>query len=114
MVFVSHRLSSATTANKIIVLENGKIVEMGDHTTLMHNRGHYYTLFSTQASRYLSEDADINSMVMETRRKQTAPDGAPSPLPPRMPSDFPQGEHAPHHPDAPNPPNDPNRKDGIR
>lgn len=113
-VFVSHRLSSATTANKIIVLENGKIVEMGDHTTLMHNRGHYYTLFSTQASRYLSEDADINSMVMETRRKQTAPDGAPSPLPPRMPSDFPQGEHALHHPDAPNPPNDPNRKDGIR
>ena len=55
-VFVSHRLSSATVANKIIVLKNGKIVEMGNHKTLMAAKGEYYTLFSTQAARYISSE----------------------------------------------------------
>lgn len=55
-IFVSHRLSSATTANKIIVLKNGEIVEIGDHQTLMQKRGEYYTLFSTQAKRYISSE----------------------------------------------------------
>lgn len=52
-LFISHRLSSATTASKIIVLENGRIIETGDHRTLMEKRGKYYELFSTQASRYI-------------------------------------------------------------
>ena len=52
-VFVSHRLSSATTATKIIVLEDGQIVEMGDHHTLMEKGGKYHLLFTTQAKRYI-------------------------------------------------------------
>ncbi|MCI8332570.1 MAG: ABC transporter ATP-binding protein [Clostridiales bacterium] len=52
--FVSHRLSSATVASKILVLENGKLIETGDHNELMKKRGAYYQLFSTQAKRYLS------------------------------------------------------------
>ena len=55
-LFVSHRLSSATTADKIIVLKYGEIIEMGRHDELMAKRGEYYTLFSTQAKRYLGED----------------------------------------------------------
>ena len=55
-VFVSHRLSSATAANKIIVLEYGKIIEMGDHKTLMAAHGKYFELFSTQAKRYISSE----------------------------------------------------------
>ena len=51
-IFVSHRLSSATVANKIIVLENGAIIEIGNHEQLMSAQGHYWHLFSTQASRY--------------------------------------------------------------
>lgn len=51
-LFVSHRLSSATTANKIIVLKDGTISEMGDHASLMAKKGDYYQLFSTQAKRY--------------------------------------------------------------
>ncbi len=54
-IFVSHRLSSATIASKIVVLEYGKIVEEGDHKTLMEARGKYYELFSTQAKRYIGE-----------------------------------------------------------
>ena len=57
-IFVSHRLSSATTANKIIVLKNGEIIEMGTHKELMALGGEYYTLFSTQARRYISSEAD--------------------------------------------------------
>ncbi len=58
-LFVSHRLSSATTADKIIVLKYGEIIEIGRHDELMANRGEYYTLFSTQAKRYLGEDHEM-------------------------------------------------------
>ena len=51
-IFVSHRLSSATVADKIIVLENGELIEAGNHAELMRQKGHYYELFSTQAKRY--------------------------------------------------------------
>lgn len=54
--FVSHRLSSATTASKIIVLEYGELIEVGNHSELMKKRGRYYELFSTQAKRYVSKD----------------------------------------------------------
>lgn len=55
-IFASHRLSSATVASKIVVLEYGQIIEEGDHKQLMAKRGRYYELFSTQARRYLGED----------------------------------------------------------
>ena len=55
-IFVSHRLSSATIASKIVVLDNGKLVEEGDHKELMAKKGKYYQLFSTQAKRYISEN----------------------------------------------------------
>ena len=52
-IFVSHRLSSATVASKIIVLEYGELVEEGTHRELMDKKGKYYELFSTQARRYV-------------------------------------------------------------
>ncbi len=54
-IFVSHRLSSATTASQIIVLKNGEVVESGTHAELMHAKGEYCELFTVQASRYLTE-----------------------------------------------------------
>lgn len=51
-IFVSHRLSSATMASKIVVLEYGRIIEEGNHRALMDRQGRYYELFSTQAKRY--------------------------------------------------------------
>ncbi len=51
-IFVSHRLSGATTATKIFVMKDGEIIENGNHTELMSKKGEYYTLFSTQAKRY--------------------------------------------------------------
>lgn len=55
-IFVSHRLSSATMATKIIVLEYGELVEEGTHKELMMKKGRYYELFSTQARRYVEND----------------------------------------------------------
>lgn len=55
-LFVSHRLSSATVADKILVIENGELIEEGSHTELMAAGGRYCELFSTQAKRYLAEE----------------------------------------------------------
>ncbi len=56
-IFVSHRLSSATSADKIVVIDGGKIAEMGNHRELMELDGVYCNLFTTQAKRYI-ESAD--------------------------------------------------------
>lgn len=55
-IFVSHRLSSATLASKIVVLENGRVVEEGDHASLMQAGGRYSELFTTQAKRYMEQN----------------------------------------------------------
>ena len=51
-VFVSHRLSSATLASMIVVMQDGAVIELGTHTELMEKKGRYHHLFSTQARRY--------------------------------------------------------------
>ena len=58
-IFVSHRLSSATVASKILVLEYGRIIEEGNHSELMAQKGRYWELFTTQASRYISEGEQV-------------------------------------------------------
>ena len=48
VVVVAHRLSTVKDADQIIVLENGEIVEEGDHTELTKSRGKYYELVKNQ------------------------------------------------------------------
>ena len=73
-IFVSHRLSSATTADKILVLEYGQLIESGSHRELMEAKGKYYQLFSTQAKRYIESANEIDEDMpmippMPPRRK---------------------------------------------
>ena len=50
--YVSHRLSSATTATQIVVLESGTVTEVGTHAELIARDGTYKKLFTVQAERY--------------------------------------------------------------
>jgi ATP-binding cassette, subfamily B, bacterial len=51
-IIVSHRFSTVRRANRIIVIDNGKIVEQGSHQELMKKGGMYHDLFSKQAEGY--------------------------------------------------------------
>lgn len=48
IIFVSHRLSSITSCDKIIYMEHGRILEEGTHDCLMKLNGGYYELFNAQ------------------------------------------------------------------
>lgn len=52
MIIVSHRFATVRNAEKIIVLENGEIVEQGNHEELMKNKNLYHKMFTTQAEGY--------------------------------------------------------------
>jgi len=45
---VAHRLSTIVQSDRILVLENGKIIEDGTHQSLIEKKGHYYHLFTNQ------------------------------------------------------------------
>lgn len=51
-VMISHRLSSITLCDHILLLENGNIVEQGSHNELMNINGRYAYLFNLQANKY--------------------------------------------------------------
>lgn len=53
-IMITHRLSSTINADRILVLEQGELVENGTHEQLMAAPRTYYKLFHTQAQRYIS------------------------------------------------------------
>ena len=51
-LFISHRFSTVRMADRIVVLENGRIAEDGNHETLLNLGGRYAEMFEMQAARY--------------------------------------------------------------
>jgi ATP-binding cassette subfamily B protein len=51
-VLISHRFSTARLADRILVLDNGMILESGTHEELLHSNGRYAELFKLQAKGY--------------------------------------------------------------
>lgn len=47
-IVIAHRLSTIVNADRIVVIEGGKIVEMGTHADLMQRKGKYYSLYELQ------------------------------------------------------------------
>jgi ATP-binding cassette subfamily B protein len=57
-IFISHRFSTTRQADRILVLEDGRLIEQGTHRELMQRRGIYADLFNLQAASYL-EPANV-------------------------------------------------------
>jgi ATP-binding cassette subfamily B protein len=47
-ILISHRVSTIKNADKVIVLDKGRIIEQGDHKTLMDRKGAYFSLYQKQ------------------------------------------------------------------
>lgn len=52
-IFISHRMSSTKFCDKVVVLEEGSIYEMGTHNELLKNNGIYYEMWHAQAKYYI-------------------------------------------------------------
>ena len=52
VLFISHRLGFARKADRIVVFEGGKIIEDGEHSSLMQQGGRYAEMYNTQKSWY--------------------------------------------------------------
>jgi ATP-binding cassette subfamily B protein len=57
-VLVSHRFATVRHADLIVVVEHGRVVEQGDHATLLDLGGRYAELFELQARRFRSETVE--------------------------------------------------------
>jgi ATP-binding cassette, subfamily B, bacterial len=65
-LLISHRLSAVRTADRILVLDDGRIVESGSHRELMAADSQYRALFVGQAAGYRLDGADLDSVVTTT------------------------------------------------
>jgi ATP-binding cassette subfamily B protein len=57
-ILISHRFSTVRQADRICVLEQGKVIELGTHDELMAKGGRYRTMFDLQAQRFGAEDEE--------------------------------------------------------
>ena len=54
-IVIAHRLSTIQKMDRIIVLDNGIIIEDGVHADLLENNGHYAELWNSQINGFISE-----------------------------------------------------------
>jgi len=68
-ILIAHRLSTVKAADRIIVLEDGKIIEEGDHARLLQGGGHYATLYNTyfrhQSLAYIEQVRQLSEQLKE-------------------------------------------------
>ncbi len=55
---IAHRLSTIRNASRILVIENGRIAEMGSHAELLRQNGHYYRLYTQQFRAEMEAEID--------------------------------------------------------
>jgi len=62
---IAHRLSTIRRANRILVIQSGKIAEMGTHAELLRQRGHYYRLYTRQFRHEQAREYDLQGLTGE-------------------------------------------------
>jgi ATP-binding cassette, subfamily B, bacterial len=55
---IAHRLSTIKRADRIVVIEGGRIAEVGTHSQLLHQHGHYYRLYTQQFRQEMERTLD--------------------------------------------------------
>jgi ATP-binding cassette subfamily B protein len=60
---IAHRLSTIKRASRILVIEDGKIAEMGTHAELLRKQGHYYRLYTKQFRHQLEQEYDLGRLT---------------------------------------------------
>ena len=62
-IIVTHRLASARLADRILVLDGGRIVEHGTHQELLARGGLYHRMFTAQAAWYKRESSSDGATI---------------------------------------------------
>ncbi|MGB8648155.1 MAG: ABC transporter ATP-binding protein [Anaerolineae bacterium] len=60
---IAHRLSTIKRASRIVVIEHGRIAEMGAHAELLRKRGHYYALYTQQFRHDLEGEYGLGQLT---------------------------------------------------
>jgi ATP-binding cassette subfamily B protein len=60
-ILISHRFSTVRHADRICVLEHGRVIELGTHDELMALTGRYWTMFNLQAHRFRTPDEEVGT-----------------------------------------------------
>ena len=71
-IAIAHRLSTLHKANRLVVLDKGQIVEVGNHDELMARQGAYYRLYEAQARNVDTDLDDISSDSNATGKEANA------------------------------------------
>ena len=71
-IAIAHRLSTLQRADRLVVLDQGQVVEVGSHDDLMAREGAYYRLYQAQARNVDTDLDDAGSNVQETPKEPAA------------------------------------------
>ncbi len=63
VVAIAHRLSTIAAMDRLVVLDKGRIVEEGDHRSLLASGGLYARLWAHQSGGFLGEEAEDDPLV---------------------------------------------------
>lgn len=78
-IIIAHRLSTVRSADRIIVLERGRIIEEGSHEALLEAGGHYAELYDTYFRHQSLDYIERRDSAYLTSLRETEEDQLPAP-----------------------------------